>query len=166
MIGITSIGYGYATIFQAALNYLVDTYQDFAASAVAANTFLRCMLAGAFPLTAHPCTWFFLPASLHTSLTLRVGKLRRGPVFDTLPLQSLPFHAAAGISPSSSSVFSSTPIPFILLFPTFPSPASSHAVSLLLSTLHSPLLSPRPFLIQPPFLLNQPHTIKVITDES
>jgi MFS transporter, DHA1 family, multidrug resistance protein len=36
------------------LNYLVDTYQQYAASAVAANTFLRCMLAGAFPLVAHP----------------------------------------------------------------------------------------------------------------
>src|SRR3978361_936996 len=63
LIGIVLIGFGYATIFQAALNYLVDTYQDFAASAVAANTFLRCMLAGAFPLTAHPCSlspFFFI----------------------------------------------------------------------------------------------------------
>ena len=66
VIGIMLIGFGYATIFQAALNYLVDTYQDVAASAVAANTFLRCMLAGAFPLTAHPRTFPAVPPPLLT----------------------------------------------------------------------------------------------------
>lgn len=55
MLGILLVGFGYATIFQAALNYLVDTFQDVAASAVAANTLMRCVLAGAFPLVAHPC---------------------------------------------------------------------------------------------------------------
>jgi hypothetical protein len=54
IIGVFFVGFGYSTIFQACLNYLVDTYQQYAASAVAANTFLRCMLAGAFPLVAHP----------------------------------------------------------------------------------------------------------------
>lgn len=50
MIGAVMIGFGFFTIFQAALNYLVDTFQKTAASAIAANTFLRSVLAGAFPL--------------------------------------------------------------------------------------------------------------------
>lgn len=53
-IGATLLGLGFFTIFQAALNYLIDTFQKFAASAVAANTFLRSMLAGAFPLFITP----------------------------------------------------------------------------------------------------------------
>lgn len=48
------IGFGFTTIFQAALNYLVDTFTKFSASAVAANTFLRSMFAGAFPLFITP----------------------------------------------------------------------------------------------------------------
>jgi hypothetical protein len=36
------------------LNYLIDTFQMYAASAVAANTFLRSAFAGAFPLFASP----------------------------------------------------------------------------------------------------------------
>ena len=40
-IGIAMIGFGFFTIFQAALNYLIDTFQRYAASAVAVNTFLR-----------------------------------------------------------------------------------------------------------------------------
>lgn len=52
MVGIASMGLGFFTIFQAALNYLVDTFQKFSASAVAANTFLRSVLAGTFPLFA------------------------------------------------------------------------------------------------------------------
>jgi DHA1 family multidrug resistance protein-like MFS transporter len=40
--------------FQAALNYLVDTFQAYAASAVAANTFLRSIFAAAFPLVVTP----------------------------------------------------------------------------------------------------------------
>ncbi|KAG7107850.1 Efflux pump bik6 like protein [Verticillium longisporum] len=38
----------------AALNYLVDTFQMYAASAVAANTFLRSCFAAAFPLVVGP----------------------------------------------------------------------------------------------------------------
>jgi MFS family permease len=53
-IGAVCIGVGFFTIFQAALNYLIDTFQRYAASAVAANTFLRSMLAGAFPLFIGP----------------------------------------------------------------------------------------------------------------
>jgi hypothetical protein len=48
------VGFGFFTIFQAALNYLVDTFQKYAASAVAANTFLRSIFAAAFPLFITP----------------------------------------------------------------------------------------------------------------
>ena len=53
-IGAVLVGYGFFTIFQAALNYLIDTFQKYAASAVAANTFLRSCFAGAFPLFITP----------------------------------------------------------------------------------------------------------------
>ena len=54
VIGVTLQGIGFFTIFQGALNYLVDTFQRYAASAVAANTFLRSGFAGAFPLFIAP----------------------------------------------------------------------------------------------------------------
>jgi MFS family permease len=47
VIGIAMTGFGFFTVFQAALNYLVDTFSGYAASAVAANTFLRSCFAGA-----------------------------------------------------------------------------------------------------------------------
>jgi multidrug resistance protein len=53
-IGAAFIGLGFFTIFQSALNYLVDTFTIYAASAVAANTFLRSCFAGAFPLFMTP----------------------------------------------------------------------------------------------------------------
>lgn len=52
IIGAALMGLGFFTIFQAALNYLIDTFQQFAASAVAANTFFRSLFAGSFPLFA------------------------------------------------------------------------------------------------------------------
>ena len=54
VIGIFLLGTGFFTIFQAGLNYLVDTFRKYAASAVAANTFLRSCFAGAFPLVVGP----------------------------------------------------------------------------------------------------------------
>ncbi|OAA65689.1 major facilitator superfamily transporter multidrug resistance [Niveomyces insectorum RCEF 264] len=53
-IGLVMLGMGFFTIFQAALNYLVDTFQAYAASAIAANTFLRSCFAAAFPLVVTP----------------------------------------------------------------------------------------------------------------
>lgn len=53
-IGAVLVGLGFFTIFQAALNYLIDTFQRYAASAIAANTFLRSAFAGAFPLFITP----------------------------------------------------------------------------------------------------------------
>lgn len=53
-IGLVLMGSGFFMIFQAALNYLVDTFTRYAASAVAANTFLRSCFACAFPLVVTP----------------------------------------------------------------------------------------------------------------
>ncbi|KAF4122993.1 Major Facilitator Superfamily [Geosmithia morbida] len=53
-IGFVLFGTGFFTLFQAALNYLVDTFQANAASAVAANTFLRSVFAAALPLVVGP----------------------------------------------------------------------------------------------------------------
>ncbi|PGH02557.1 hypothetical protein GX51_04584 [Blastomyces parvus] len=52
VIGTVSMGFGFLTVFQAALNYLIDTFPTVSASAVGANTFLRSCFAGAFPLFA------------------------------------------------------------------------------------------------------------------
>ena len=48
------IGAGFNVIFQQSINFLVDTYALYAASAVSANTFLRSIIASAFPLVARP----------------------------------------------------------------------------------------------------------------
>ncbi|KAL2265529.1 hypothetical protein VTJ83DRAFT_6629 [Remersonia thermophila] len=45
-------GFGLASIFLQSLNYLVDAYLMFAASAIAANTFLRSLAGAGFPLFA------------------------------------------------------------------------------------------------------------------
>ncbi|KAK8130291.1 polyamine transporter 2 [Apiospora kogelbergensis] len=45
-------GYGLMAIFLQALNYLVDSYLMFAASAIAGNTFLRSLCGAGFPLFA------------------------------------------------------------------------------------------------------------------
>lgn len=47
-IGIALIGYGFFTIFQSALNYLVDAFKTYGASAIAANTFLRSSFTAVF----------------------------------------------------------------------------------------------------------------------
>ncbi|KIW08288.1 uncharacterized protein PV09_01206 [Verruconis gallopava] len=48
------IGAGFNIIFQQCINFLVDTYSLYAASAVAANTFLRSIMAAGLPLAARP----------------------------------------------------------------------------------------------------------------
>ena len=54
VIGTVLLGFGFFTIFQSALNYLIDTFRVYSASAIAANTFLRSMLGLAFPLFIGP----------------------------------------------------------------------------------------------------------------
>ncbi|KAI5246875.1 MFS general substrate transporter [Aureobasidium subglaciale] len=48
------IGAGFNIIFQQCINFLVDTYSLYAASAVSANTFLRSLIAAGLPLAARP----------------------------------------------------------------------------------------------------------------
>ncbi|XHG05771.1 hypothetical protein AWENTII_008984 [Aspergillus wentii] len=48
------IGAGFTLVFQQCLNFLVDTYGPYAASAVSANTILRSVLACALPVAAAP----------------------------------------------------------------------------------------------------------------
>lgn len=52
--GIALIGYGFFAIFQSALNYLVDAFKTYGASAIAANTFLRSTFTAIFPLFIEP----------------------------------------------------------------------------------------------------------------
>lgn len=49
MIAATMMGLGFFTIFQSVIGYQIDTFPQYAASAVAANTFMRSMLASIFP---------------------------------------------------------------------------------------------------------------------
>jgi DHA1 family multidrug resistance protein-like MFS transporter len=46
------IGFGIYLTFLNSLNYIIDAYLAFAASAIAANTIMRSLLAAAFPLFA------------------------------------------------------------------------------------------------------------------
>ncbi|KAJ5162333.1 hypothetical protein N7492_007725 [Penicillium capsulatum] len=48
------IGAGYNIVFQQCLNFLVDAYGPYAASAVSANNLLRCLMACGLPLAARP----------------------------------------------------------------------------------------------------------------
>lgn len=54
VIGIVLMGFGYYVIFTSALNYLVDTFPRWGASALAANTFARSGLAAVLPLVIRP----------------------------------------------------------------------------------------------------------------
>ncbi|GAA6019837.1 hypothetical protein JCM10207_003716 [Rhodosporidiobolus poonsookiae] len=54
IVGLGFIGFAFLAIFQAGINYLLDAYTVYAASAVAANTFLRSIFAAALPLVAMP----------------------------------------------------------------------------------------------------------------
>lgn len=51
-IGAALLGYGLIGIFLSCLTYIIDCYLLVAASAIAANTFIRSSMAGAFPLFA------------------------------------------------------------------------------------------------------------------
>jgi len=46
------LGFGIYTVFLQLLNYIIDSYLTFAASAIAANTFLRSLFGAIFPLFA------------------------------------------------------------------------------------------------------------------
>ncbi|KAM0562297.1 hypothetical protein ACHAPJ_001984 [Fusarium lateritium] len=50
IIGSAIFGMGYILLFTGIFTFLVDAYPKYAASALAANTFVRCVFAAAFPL--------------------------------------------------------------------------------------------------------------------
>ncbi|KAL7424095.1 hypothetical protein Q5752_001680 [Cryptotrichosporon argae] len=54
LVGFVFVGASFLLIFQAGINYLIDGYTVVSASAIAANTFNRSILAAAFPLIAQP----------------------------------------------------------------------------------------------------------------
>ncbi|KAI0115701.1 MFS multidrug transporter-like protein [Nemania sp. FL0031] len=54
IVGVFLTGVGFTLIFQSSLQYLVDTFTRYSASAIAANTFVRSLVAGAFPLFIYP----------------------------------------------------------------------------------------------------------------
>lgn len=54
VVGIVLMGFGYFAVFTSALNYLVDTFPRWGASALAANTFARSGLAAVLPLLVRP----------------------------------------------------------------------------------------------------------------
>jgi DHA1 family multidrug resistance protein-like MFS transporter len=54
IVGAGCIGAGFILIFQNAVNYLIDAFTVHAASAQAANTFLRSLAGAGFPLFATP----------------------------------------------------------------------------------------------------------------
>ncbi|OAA61356.1 Major facilitator superfamily domain, general substrate transporter [Cordyceps fumosorosea ARSEF 2679] len=54
LLVVAFVGAGFNIVFQQCLNFLVDTYGMYAASALAANTFLRSLLACGLPLAARP----------------------------------------------------------------------------------------------------------------
>ncbi|KAF2133772.1 MFS general substrate transporter [Dothidotthia symphoricarpi CBS 119687] len=63
-------GFGLFTIFLSLLNYIVDAYLMFAASALAANTFMRSCFGGVFPLFA---TYMFEGMGVQWACTLIGG---------------------------------------------------------------------------------------------
>ncbi|RYP63564.1 hypothetical protein DL769_006919 [Monosporascus sp. CRB-8-3] len=54
VIGVVLMGFGYYAVFTSAINYLVDTFQRWGASALAANTFARSALAAVLPVLIPP----------------------------------------------------------------------------------------------------------------
>ncbi|KAK2742584.1 hypothetical protein FQN57_005210 [Myotisia sp. PD_48] len=54
VLGAVTMGFGFFTVFQGAINYLIDTFPTVSASAIGANTFLRSVFGGGFPLFARP----------------------------------------------------------------------------------------------------------------
>ena len=60
-------GFGIFSIFLSLLNYIVDAYLMFAASAIAANTFMRSIFGGIFPLFA---TYMFDGMGIEWAATL------------------------------------------------------------------------------------------------
>ncbi|KAL2171610.1 hypothetical protein VTG60DRAFT_2178 [Thermothelomyces hinnuleus] len=110
-------GFGLASIFLQSLNYLVDAYLMFAASAIAGNTFLRSLAGAGFPLFA---TYMFDGMGIQWASTLLGcvaaalvpipiifylygAKIRARSAFaPTFPASMPPKEAAAAATPAAS----------------------------------------------------------------
>ncbi|KAG7858263.1 hypothetical protein KL919_003521 [Ogataea angusta] len=75
-LGIMMMGCGFITIFQGSLNYLIDTYACYSASAIAAATFLRSVFAASFPLFAKQ---LFVSLNVHWGASL-IGFIALGMI--------------------------------------------------------------------------------------
>lgn len=64
------IGFGIYTVFLQSLNYIIDSYLMFSASAIAANTFMRSLFGAIFPLFAVRPLPFPSPQQALTPLTI------------------------------------------------------------------------------------------------
>lgn len=60
--------YSMLLVFSGIWTFLVDAYPLYAASALAANVFARCMFAGAFPLFGEQSAWFQIFLRMHAVL--------------------------------------------------------------------------------------------------
>jgi hypothetical protein len=54
VIGLVMLGFSFLTIHQSIINYIIDVFQKYSASAVAANSLLRSVFAAIFPLFVTP----------------------------------------------------------------------------------------------------------------
>lgn len=98
-------GFGLMSIFLQSLNYLVDAYLMFAASAIAGNTFLRSLCGAGFPLFAR---------QMFTGMGIQWASTLLGCV--ALVLAPIPFiFYKYGAKIRSKSAYA----------PTFPAPAST-----------------------------------------
>jgi DHA1 family multidrug resistance protein-like MFS transporter len=91
------IGFGLITVFNSSINYIIDSYLIFAASALAANTFLRSIAACAFPL--------FSVQMFHNMGTNWAGLLLAGVGFVLIPVPFLFFKYGKRIRTHSKYAF-------------------------------------------------------------
>lgn len=90
-------GFGLITIFNSSINYIIDSYLIFAASAMAANAFLRAAFACAFPL--------FSVAMFHNMGTNWAGLLLACVGFVLIPVPFLFFRFGKKIRGKSKYAF-------------------------------------------------------------
>lgn len=76
-------GFGLVLVFLSVMNYLVDSYAIFAASALAANTALRSLFAAIFPLFTTYMYHGLAPTGLRRFRHSLHSRVRRSPLFFT-----------------------------------------------------------------------------------
>jgi hypothetical protein len=70
-------GLGIYIIILGILNYIVDSYQTYSASALAGVIFVRNLVGGGFPMVRFPCHWidstFLMPIQFATYMYEKLG---------------------------------------------------------------------------------------------